>query len=49
MGVLSFNMDLALAHPELGLGRDGLRRVLDLLFSGLAAPAPALMHQETSR
>ena len=40
MGVLSFNMDLTLAHPELGLGKDGLRRVLDLLFSGLAAPAP---------
>ncbi len=49
MGVLSFNMDLDLAHPELGLGTDGLRRVLDLLFSGLAAPAPSHMHQETSR
>lgn len=47
MGVLSFNMDLVLAHPEIGLGRDGLRRVLDLVFSGIAAPA--LMHQETSR
>ena len=49
MGVLSFNMDLDLAHPELGLGRDGLRRVLDLLFSGLAVPAPTPKHQETSR
>lgn len=51
MGVLSFNMDLTLAHPELGLGKDGLRRVLDLLFSGVAAPAPAPAphHQETSR
>ena len=39
MGVLSFNMDLTLAHPELGLGQDGLRRVLDLVFTGLAAPA----------
>ncbi len=39
MGVLSFNMDLTLAHPELGLGQDGLRRVLDLVFAGLAAPA----------
>ena len=47
MGVLSFNMDLDLAHPEIGLGRDGLRRVLDLLFSGLAAPAPT--QQETAR
>jgi TetR/AcrR family transcriptional regulator len=49
MGVLSFNMDLDLAHPELGLGRDGLRRVLDLLFSGLAVPALTSTHQETSR
>lgn len=49
MGVLSFNMDLDLAHPEIGLGRDGLRRVLDLLFSGVAAPATSPRHQETSR
>lgn len=49
MGVLSFNMDLTLAHPELGLGKDGFRRVLDLLFSGLAAPTTPPMHQETSR
>ena len=39
MGVLSFNMDLTLAHPELGLGKDGFRRVLDLVFAGVAAPA----------
>lgn len=38
MGVLSFTMDLTLARPELGVGKDGLRRVLDLLFKGLAAP-----------
>ncbi len=37
VGVLSFNMDLDLAHPELGLGQDGLRRMLDLVFEGLAA------------
>jgi AcrR family transcriptional regulator len=49
MGVLSFNMDLDLAHPELGLGRDGLRRVLDLLFSGLATPTTPPMNQETPR
>jgi AcrR family transcriptional regulator len=53
MGVLSFNMDLDLAHPELGLGRDGLRRVLDLLFTGLAAPVliptSTPTYQETSR
>ena len=45
MGVLSFNMDLNLVHPELGLGQDGLRRSLDLVFEGLAAHAP----QETTR
>ncbi|MBK9089528.1 MAG: TetR/AcrR family transcriptional regulator [Holophagales bacterium] len=44
MGVLSFNMDLDLAHPELGLGRDGFRRVLDLLFSGVAAPTLTSAH-----
>jgi AcrR family transcriptional regulator len=47
MGVLSFNIDLTLAHPELGLGQDGLRRTLDLVFAGLAAPAHA--HQEITR
>ncbi len=47
MGVLSFSMDLALAHPELGLGRDGLRRALDILFAGLAAPDHT--RQETAR
>lgn len=49
MGVLSFNMDLTLAHPELGLGKDGFRRVLDLLFSGVAAPPTPPACQETSR
>lgn len=37
MGVLSFTMDLTLARPELGVGKDGLRRALDLLFQGLAS------------
>jgi AcrR family transcriptional regulator len=46
MGVLSFTMDLTLARPELGVGKDGLRRALDLLFEGLA-PRPVL--QEASR
>jgi TetR/AcrR family transcriptional regulator len=47
MGVLSFTMDLSLARPELGVGKDGLRRALDLLFSGLAVPCPAF--KETPR
>ena len=40
-------MDLTLARPELGVGKDGLRRALDLLFAGLAAPGPAF--KETPR
>jgi AcrR family transcriptional regulator len=47
MGVLSFSMDYSLAHPELGLGRDGLRRAIDLLFAGLAAPDST--RKETAR
>ncbi len=47
VGILSFNMDLNLAHPEVGLGKDGLRRTLDLVFNGIAAPETA--NQETSR
>ena len=49
MGVLSFNMDLDLAHPELGLGRDGLRRVLDLALLGPRRARRPPLHQETSR
>lgn len=41
IGVLSFSMDLTLAHPELGLGKDGLQRSLDLLFTGIASPGHA--------
>lgn len=47
IGVLSFSMDLTLAHPELGLGKDGLRRALDLLFTGIASPG--LASQENQR
>lgn len=39
VGVLSFNMDLNLAHPEIALGQDGLRQMLELVFDGLASPA----------
>lgn len=39
IGLFSFSMDLTLAHPDLGRGRAGLERALDLLFRGLAAPA----------
>jgi len=42
IGLFSFSMDLTLAHPDLGRGRAGLERALDLLFRGLAAPAARL-------
>jgi AcrR family transcriptional regulator len=45
IGALSFSMDVHLVHPEWGTGIAGLRRVLDLLFQGLAHPAS----QETIR
>ncbi len=38
--VLSHSMDLALVFPRLAQGKAGLRRALDLLFQGLAAPSP---------
>lgn len=38
--VLSHTMDLALAFPRLAQGKAGLRRALDLVFQGLAAPHP---------
>ena len=39
IALFAFSMDLTLAHPELGPGRFGLERALDLLFRGLAASA----------
>ena len=39
IGALSFSIDVHLVHPEWGTGIAGLRRVLDLLFQGLARPA----------
>jgi TetR/AcrR family transcriptional regulator len=39
MGALSFSFDVHLAHPDWSRGLDGLRRVVDLLFLGLA-PTP---------
>ena len=47
MGILSFSMDLALAHPELGRGKAGLGRALELIFKGVAASAPK--HLESTR
>ncbi len=36
LGVIIVAMELKLGHPELQLGKKGLRRVLHLLFEGLA-------------
>jgi TetR/AcrR family transcriptional regulator len=38
--VLSHAMDLALVFPRQAQGKAGLRRALDLVFQGLAAPSP---------
>jgi AcrR family transcriptional regulator len=43
--VLSHTMGLALVSPRQAQGRAGLRRALDLVFQGLAAPPP---HLETA-
>jgi AcrR family transcriptional regulator len=37
LAVLSYSMDLALAHPEASPGRAGLHRALDLVFTGIAS------------
>ena len=47
IALLVFAMDLQLCHPDWGLGRSGLARLLDLAFTGVALPAPAA--QESSR
>jgi TetR/AcrR family transcriptional regulator len=39
LAVLSYSMDLALAHPEASPGRAGLHRALDLVFTGIASPS----------
>lgn len=47
IALLSFSMDLRLCHPDWGLGRSGLARLLELAFTGVAVPAHA--DQETTR
>jgi AcrR family transcriptional regulator len=37
MGAINVVMDVELSHPELSIGRDGLIRVLKLIFEGIAA------------
>lgn len=40
VGALNIAMEVDLCHPEQSLGREGLRRLIDSLFDGLAAPGP---------
>lgn len=47
IALLVFSMDLQLCHPDWGLGRSGLARLLDIAFTGVALPTPAA--QENSR
>jgi len=37
LGALNVSMDVELSHPELSIGRDGLVRVLKLIFEGVAS------------
>ncbi len=37
IGAINVAMELHLCHPEKALGRDGLGRVLDVIFDGMAA------------
>lgn len=41
VGTLNIAIEVALCHPEESLGREGLRRTLNLIFDGLAASGPA--------
>jgi len=41
LGAINIAIDVEIAHPELSIGREGLGRVLRLIFSGLA-PARGL-------
>jgi AcrR family transcriptional regulator len=37
VGAVNVAMEVQLCHPEVGLGREGLDRVLDVIFAGIAA------------
>jgi len=37
LGALNFSMEIELCHPEWGFGREGLKRVLNLIFRGILA------------
>ena len=47
LGALSSYVNLTLAHPRLSSGKTGLRRILALIFTGVAAHAPT--RRETAR
>jgi TetR/AcrR family transcriptional regulator len=37
IGAFSISIEVLLSHPEVALGREGLGRILDLVFDGIAA------------
>jgi len=37
VGAVNVAMEIQLCHPEVGLGKEGLARVLDVIFAGIAA------------
>ncbi len=37
VGAVNVAMEVQLCHPEVGLGKEGLDRVLDVIFAGIAA------------
>lgn len=37
IGAVNVAMEVQLCHPEVGLGKAGLARVLDVIFAGIAA------------
>jgi hypothetical protein len=37
LGVLSVAVEVELIHPERSIGRDGLSRILNIVFNGMSA------------
>lgn len=37
IGAMNVSMEVTLGHPEIGIGREGLARVLNLIFQGISA------------
>jgi TetR/AcrR family transcriptional regulator len=46
VGALNIAMEVDLCHPEQSLGREGLRRILNLVFDGIAAPGRPILGEK---